>query len=142
MRSVLDAYQQIAQFNPNPMQEELFTCIASEAKNPALLLKAPTGSGKTEAVLIPSLNSNRRLFLIFPSRSLVDDQIGRCEEYLCRASENTGKSYALVIDTGTESSRTVFKDGKGEEPGKRHLYDGDVILTTFDKFPVPLFRIW
>ena len=134
MRSVLDVYQQIAQFNPNPMQEELFTCIASEAKNPALLLKAPTGSGKTEAVLIPSLNSNRRLFLIFPSRSLVDDQIGRCEEYLCRASENTGKSYALVIDTGTESSRTVFKDGKGEEPGKRHLYDGDVILTTFDKF--------
>ena len=134
MRSALDAYQQIAQFDPNPMQEELFTCIAPEAKNPALLLKAPTGSGKTEAVLIPSLNSNHRLFLIFPSRSLVDDQISRCEEYLCRASENTGKSYALVIDTGAESSRTVFKDGKAEEPGKRHLYDGDVILTTFDKF--------
>ena len=134
MRSALDAYQQIAQFDPNPMQEELFTCIAPEARNPALLLKAPTGSGKTEAVLIPSLDSNRRLFLIFPSWSLVDDQIGRCEEYLCRASENTEKSYALVIDTGAESSRTVFKNGEAEEPGKRHLYDGNVILTTFDKF--------
>ena len=134
MRSVLDAYQQIAQFDPNPMQEELFTCIAPEAKNPALLLKAPTGSGKTEAVLIPSLGSNRRLFLIFPSRSLVEDQIGRCTEYLRRASKKPGKSYALVVDTGTESERTVFKAGKELEKGNRHLYDGDVILTTFDKF--------
>ena len=138
MRSALDAYQQIAgtEFTPNPMQDKLFALIAPKEKNPAILLKAPTGSGKTEAILVPSLAAEcpRRLFLIFPSRSLVDDQIGRCEEYLCRASENTGKSYALVIDTGAESSRTVFKDGKGEEPGKRHLYDGDVILTTFDKF--------
>ena len=38
MQSALDAYQQIAQFNPNPMQEELFNLIE---KNPALLLKAP-----------------------------------------------------------------------------------------------------
>ena len=138
MRSALDAYQQIVgtEFTPNPMQDKLFALIAPKEKNPAILLKAPTGSGKTEAILVPSLAAEcpRRLFLIFPSRSLVDDQIGRCEEYLCRASENTGKSYALVIDTGAESSRTVFKDGKGEEPGKRHLYDGNVILTTFDKF--------
>ena len=136
MQSVLEAYQQIAQFNPNPMQAELFACIAPETKNPALLLKAPTGSGKTEAVLVPSLAAEcpRRLFLIFPSRSLVDDQIGRCTEYLRRTSEKLGRSYALVVDTGAESERTVFKDGKELEKGNRHLYDGDVILTTFDKF--------
>ena len=134
MQSTLEAYQQFAKFKPNPMQEELFTRIANQDLNPALLLKAPTGSGKTEAVLIPSLESSRRLFLIFPSRSLVDDQVDRCEKYLQSASEKTNKSYALVIDTGAESIRTVFKDGKALEKGRRHLYDGDVILTTFDKF--------
>ncbi|RKU25649.1 CRISPR-associated helicase Cas3' [Candidatus Poribacteria bacterium] len=136
MQTALTAYQQFAgeDFTPNPMQEDLFTHIATEGKNPALLLKAPTGSGKTEAVLIPSLESCRRLFLIFPSRSLVDDQIERCKKYLQCASKKMGKSYALVIDTGAESVRTVFKDGEVLPKGRRHLYDGDVILTTFDKF--------
>ena len=134
MQSALEVYQKFTKFNPNPMQEELFRHIAPEKNNPALLLKAPTGSGKTEAVLIPSLDSKRRLFLIFPSRSLVDDQIDRCEKYLQRASEKTGRSYALVVDRGSEASRGVFENGKKLETGKRHLYDGDVILTTFDKF--------
>lgn len=134
MSSGLNAYKQFTEFNPNSMQEELFDLIAPKDTNPALLLKAPTGSGKTEAVLIPSLASNRRLFLIFPSRSLVDDQIDRCEKYLRHASGKSDRSYALVVDTGAESVRTVFKDGEELEKGKRHLYDGDVILTTFDKF--------
>ena len=134
MQSAIEMYQNLTKFKPNPMQEELFDFIAPKDTNPALLLKAPTGSGKTEAVLIPSLASNRRLFLIFPSRSLVDDQIDRCEEYLLHASERSDRSYALIVDTGAESMRTVFKDGKELEKGKRHLYDGDVILTTFDKF--------
>ena len=134
MQSAIETYRNLAKFKPNPMQEEIFTRIATKGGNPALLLKAPTGSGKTETVLIPSLESCRRLFLIFPSRSLVDDQIRRCEEYLQRASEKTDRSYALVIDTGAESVRTVFKNGEALPKGKRHLYDGDVILTTFDKF--------
>ena len=134
MSNALEAYKKFTEFKPNPVQEELFDHIARKKNNPALLLKSPTGSGKTEAVLIPSLESGRRLFLIFPSRSLVDDQINRCDKYLQRASEKTGKSYALVIDTGAESVRTVFKGGKALEQGRRHLYDGDVILTTFDKF--------
>ena len=134
MQSAIKAYQNLAKFKPNPMQEELFDYIVPKEQNPALLLKAPTGSGKTEAVLIPSLESGRRLFLIFPSRSLVDDQIRRCEEYLQRASKKIHKSYALVVDTGAESQRTVFTKGEREEHGRRHLYDGDVVLTTFDKF--------
>ena len=138
MQSALEAYQQIAgpKFTPNPMQDKLFSLIAPKENNPAILLKAPTGSGKTEAVVVPSLASEcpRRLFLIFPSRSLVEDQIGRCTEYLRRTSENSDQSYALVVDTGAESERTVFKEGTELEKGHRHLYDGDIILTTLDKF--------
>ena len=53
---------------------------------------------------------------------------------LARASKKTGRSYALVVDTGDESERTVFENGERLPKGRRHLYDGDVILTTFDKF--------
>ena len=132
MLRALDEYQRITPFKPNPMQEELFNLITE--KNPALLLKSPTGSGKTEAVLIPSLIEKRRLFLIFPSRSLVEDQIGRCEKYLCKMSKALSKPYSLVIDTGGQSSRIVFDNGERKPDGRRHLYDGNVIITTFDKF--------
>ena len=132
MSRALDEYQRITPFTPNPMQEELFNLITE--KNPALLLKSPTGSGKTEAVLIPSLIKERRLFLIFPSRSLVEDQIGRCEKYLCKMSKVLSKRYSLVVDTGGQSSRIVFDNGERKPDGRRHLYDGNVIITTFDKF--------
>lgn len=132
MSRVLDEYQRITPFKPNPMQGELFNLITG--KNPALLLKSPTGSGKTEAVLIPSLIEGRRLFLIFPSRSLVEDQVGRCEKYLCKMSKALSKPYSLVIDTGGQSSRIVFDNGERKPDGSRHLYDGNVIITTFDKF--------
>ena len=133
MSRTLDEYKKITEFkNPNPMQEELFNLIAE--RNPALLLKSPTGSGKTEAVLVPSLAAERRLFLIFPSRSLVEDQVGRCEKYLCKMSKVLSKPYSLVIDTGGQSSRIVFANGERKSDGRRHLYDGNVIITTFDKF--------
>ena len=134
MSHALDEYQKITPFNPNPMQEELFNLISPAKANPALLLKSPTGSGKTEAVLVPSLTAKRRLFLIFPSRSLVEDQIERCEKYLCKMSEKVSKPYSLVIDTGGQSSRIVFANGERKPAGRRHLYDGNVIITTFDKF--------
>ncbi len=135
MSSIVDKYRKLGtKFKPNPMQEELFSLISPAIANPALLLKSPTGSGKTEAVLVPSLLDGRRLFLIFPSRSLVEDQIGRCEKYLCTISQGSSKPYSLVIDTGGQSSRVVFANGDRQPDGNRHLYDGDVIITTFDKF--------
>lgn len=138
MLSVKDAYQQIAGFAPNPMQAAMFERLASG--DCAALLKAPTGSGKTEAVLVPALaglldgNHPRRLFLILPTRSLVDDQIERVEKALGKLSQQANRELALVVDTGGQSYRETWKNGKSGGKHHRHLYDGDVILTTLDKF--------
>jgi CRISPR-associated endonuclease/helicase Cas3 len=134
---VTDAYQRIMGFSPNPMQEAVFEKFSSG--DFAFLLKAPTGSGKTESVLVPALahfldgGEPRRLFLILPARSLVDDQVERISAILERLSSQEKRSLALVVDTGAQSYRQVWKDGKSEKQ-YRHLYDGDVIITTLDKF--------
>lgn len=136
--SVKDAYQTIVGFEPNPMQEAMFERITSG--DCATLLKAPTGSGKTEAVLVPALtglldgDSSRRLFLILPTRSLVDDQVQRVEKTLAHLSRQVNRELALVVDTGGKSYRETWRNGKSSGKHYRHLYDGDVILTTLDKF--------
>ncbi len=135
--SLKEDYQQIVGFAPNPMQEEMFEKVTSG--DCATLLKAPTGSGKTEAVLVPALaglltgEQPRRLFLILPTRSLVDDQIARVEKIFNHLAPKVSRRLALVVDTGGQSYRKVWEKGRVEKQ-HRHLYDGDVILTTLDKF--------
>lgn len=133
MSSVKEAYQQLTGWLPNPMQEAVFPIIQS--RDCALLLEAPTGSGKTEAILIPALTDRRprRLFLIYPSRSLIEDQIARLERLMPRISAGS-RRVALVIDYGEQSERRVWANGQPQPSQHRHLYEGDVILTTLDKF--------
>jgi len=132
-------YQQLAGLTPNPMQEEIFHEITSN-KNPAILLKAPTGSGKLEAILFPVLAQNYRLFLPLPTRSLLDDHRQRIQEYLKQLSTYfPNREIALVIDTGSQMYRYVYQNGHDITDTlkinlRRHLYKGDVILTTIDKF--------
>ena len=49
-------------------------------------------------------------------------------------SKVLSKPYSLVVDTGGQSSRIVFDNGEQKPDGRRHLYDGNVIITTLDKF--------
>ncbi len=132
-------YQQLAGLTPNPMQEEIFNQITNN-DHPAILLKAPTGSGKLEAILFPVLAQNYRLFLPLPTRSLLDDHRQRIQEYLKRLSANlANREIALVIDTGSQMYRYVYQNGNDITDSlkinlRRHLYKGDVILTTIDKF--------
>lgn len=128
-------FESIMGKSPYPMQARMWEKVMSE--DCAVLLKSPTGSGKTEAVLIPSLVAGHRLFMIFPTRSLVEDQIGRVTDKLIQLSKGR-KQYALVVDVGGQSQRRVFRDGteitNQQFNSRRHLYDGDVIITTLDKF--------
>lgn len=134
-------YQQLAGFAPNPMQAEVFQAIC-DSDDPALLVKGPTGTGKTESVLFPALAKGYRLFLPLPARSLLEDQKDRIEKYLLKFSklpENQNREISLVVDTGSQMYRWVYQNGEDITKElkinlRRHLYKGDVILTTLDKF--------
>lgn len=131
-------YQTLANFSPNEMQKQAFEQIVNQ-DNPAFLLKAPTGSGKFEAILFPILARGDRLILPLPARSLIDDQKQRAEKYLIAISKlYPEREFSLVIDTGSQMYRWVYRDGelannRAKNP-RRHLYKGDIILTTIDKF--------
>ncbi len=131
-------YQNLANFAPNEMQKEAFEQIIKQ-ENPAFLLKAPTGSGKFEAILFPVLARGDRLILPLPARSLIDDQKQRAEKYLIAVSKlYPEREFSLVIDTGSQMYRWVYCNGKSAKNRaknpRRHLYKGDIILTTIDKF--------
>lgn len=138
--TVEDFYNQLAGFQPNEMQVEMFNAIYDRnyAKHPAILLKASTGTGKTESVLFPALASGYRLFLPLPARSLLDDQKERIARYIQRFSQiNPEREFSLVVDTGSQMYRWIYQNGqevKRNTNPRRHLYKGDVILTTIDKF--------
>ena len=125
------------QFVPNPMQVDMFEAIAKN-DHPAVLLKGPTASGKTESILFPALTQGYRLILPLPARSLLEDQKERIEKYLKQFSKlQPGREVSLVVDTGSKMHRWVYRDGQEIEikiNPRRHLYKGDVILTTIDKF--------
>ncbi len=133
------AYRQLTDYSiPNPMQRETWDTISQFSElGIGLLVKGPTGSGKTEAIAVPAMAADRRLILIYPTRSLVDDQIGRMRKLLQKRSLESGRPVSLCVDTGAESLRMVWANGEEQPvPGniRRHLYHADVIITTLDKF--------
>lgn len=128
-------------FKPNPMQQDLAKALdRSQNPHPAVLLKAPTGSGKTESIVFPALANYYRLFLILPARSLLEDQRQRIDGYLKKFSalpENQERELSLVVDTGAQMNRWIYQNGEVGKPKVnpwRHLYKGNIILTTLDKF--------
>lgn len=139
---IKQAYTAMAGFTePNPMQTAVWHAVKEQNDmGIGLLLKGLTGSGKTEAIAMPALANGRRLIMVYPTRSLVDDQIGRFQNWLLHySSHNNGQLVTLTVDTGAHSIRYCWRNGEsvptpGGERSTRHLYTGNVIITTLDKF--------
>lgn len=136
--SIDDTYRLLGgpDFIPQPWQREVYNRLIQDDP-PGFLILAPTGSGKTEAVLFPSFAKGRRVILVLPARSLVEDQLIRAHRYLQAWSRQVGRA-ELIVDTGAVQHHWVYVNG-GEPSTPRHQYDrhfyhADLILTTLDKF--------
>lgn len=88
------------------------------------ILSAGTGSGKTEAALVPALLrlDERRIFLLYPTKALLQDQRKRVTDL---AEAVLGKCPKIIVDTGDEDDPTG--------------YSADIVLTNLDKFVYRLF---
>jgi CRISPR-associated endonuclease/helicase Cas3 len=94
--------------------------LSEQGKN--IILSAGTGSGKTEAALVPALLTGKRVFLVYPTKALLQDQRVRVEEV---SKKVLGYSPKIVVDTGDEEDPTG--------------YSADIILTNLDKFIYRMF---
>jgi len=81
------------------------------------ILSAGTGSGKTEAALVPALLTAKRVFLLYPTKALLQDQLQRVEEITAAVP---GGPRRIAVDTGDEEDPTG--------------YSADIVLTNLDKF--------
>lgn len=129
-----------------PWQVELYRRLSEPDSDLGALLPAPIGAGKLEAVIIPALGlrrggAPRRLFLIGPDGSPLDDYLYRLVPYLKASvlADETPRTLCLDIaddDDRGNQCRRFFPDGT-EDP---HLItnpleaDVDLILTTFSRF--------
>ncbi|MBF0496485.1 MAG: CRISPR-associated helicase Cas3' [Deltaproteobacteria bacterium] len=129
-----------AEFKPNPLQKRVWEAYDQAGGYPALLIKAGTGTGKTEAALLPALSDQRRVVMVLPSKALIEDmgqRIVKIGESLTAGSDD---KLGITIDMGGSCRRHFCRDGKSEfNYYHRHLFADDIILTTLDKF---LFRVF
>ncbi len=134
-----EAFYALFGLRPSGFQKRVFEKTREEAFH---LLLAPTGVGKTEAALFPVLARGGRAVYVLPTRSLTDDLETRLQGYLKTLARHTGRPQRLILDTGHRQERLILcpddpespPDGKPKPSRERHLYHGEVILTTLDKF--------
>lgn len=100
--------------DPYPYQIEAWLAI-SQGNN--IVISAGTGSGKTEAAVLPALETGKRLILLYPTKALLQDQLARIQKL--------ASSQSIAVDTGDEDDLSY--------------YHADIILTNLDKFLYRMF---
>ncbi|NUM35035.1 MAG: CRISPR-associated helicase Cas3' [Candidatus Brocadiae bacterium] len=137
-------YQEIVGFHPNPLQKAVWEHYYASQGKPAFLIKAGTGTGKTEAVALPALfdknPKQRRIIMILPSKALLEDMLERFRKIGNNLSNQNIRNISITMDMGGCCKRFLYRNSKEiESHYYRHLFSDDVILTTLDKF---LFRFF
>lgn len=118
-----EAYRKVGIEKIYSHQKEAWSAL-NKGKN--IILSAGTGSGKTEAILLPALVGNLRVILVYPTKALLQDQVPRVhwlwEQIQVQGTSATGH---ISVDTGDDNDESRFR--------------ADVILTTIDKL---LYRVF
>ena len=144
-----------------PWQAGLYARLSRPDGDLGGLLLAPAGAGKTEAVVIPALGlrrggAPRRLFLIGPDGSPLDDALYRLVPYLRSSVLADETARTLCLDSAVGDGRDAGNEDAGNEDAgadgsqcRRFFPDGsedphvvtnpleaevDLILTTFSRF--------
>ena len=130
----------------SPWQAALYERLATPDADMGGLLLAGTGTGKMESVLIPALGlrrggAPRRLFLIGPDGSPLDDYLYRAVPYLKASVQADETPRTVCLDIADEDStgnlcRRFFPDGTEDPQIITNPLEADVdlILTTFSRF--------
>jgi len=112
-----------------------------EEKGGVLILRAGTGSGKTEASVLPGLFLGRQVIIVEPYRALIEDMVERFKKYLANLSGILNTRYMLGVDYGGRHYVYEFVNGdcrrdvKGEcmELPTKKPFGADVLVTTIDE---------
>lgn len=119
---------------PYPFQLDVAEKILTMSKG-VLLLKAETGSGKTEAVVIPSLYKGTICIIVEPYRAIIEDLEERILKYLQNLSERFDIPYRLGVDYGEFHEIYEVREGTIAKVQRTYTPLGvDVLLTTIDEF--------
>lgn len=104
-----------------------------ESTGGVLLLRAETGSGKTEASTLPGLFLGRQVLVVEPYRALIEDMVCRFQKYLLKLSLFLGEPYSLGIDYGGRHRIYEFISGRCKEVETKKPFGTDVLITTIDE---------
>lgn len=127
-------------------QAVLYDRLSAPGSDVGYLLATPTGAGKTEAVVIPALGMHRggaprRLFLVGPDDSPLDDYLYRLTPYLRAMVSGDDTPRTLCLDREAEEEegnlcRRFFPDGSEDPSIETNPLEADVdlVLTTFSSF--------
>lgn len=114
-----NVYSQCGINTPAPHQQKAWDALS---QGQSIILRAPTGSGKTEAVVLPFLHFRgtqlpTRLIYALPLRSLANQVVNRIREYGNKLSKSSNFQVRLQ---------------HGERP-ESVLFDADAVVATIDQ---------
>ena len=120
-------FKQVTGFDPHHFQLEAWQHIVPQNPHKNAIIDAGTGSGKTEAVLLPALETGKRLILLYPTKALLQDQRKRVVDLWCKMKNQLPEEADkhIAVDTGDEDDVSY--------------YYADIILTNLDKFLYRMF---
>lgn len=119
-----ETYSRVGIEDPFDYQREVWQAIRDDEN---VLVSAGTGSGKTEAALLPALSSGKRVIILYPTKALLQDQKARVARLWSAVHSQTPEEAErhIAVDTGDEDDVSY--------------YHADVILTNLDKFLYRMF---